>query len=165
MLGIDPGTRIVGYAVVDVGARGELEYVECGVLRATPGAAVWRRIHELVGGLSQLVDELAPRHAALETAFHGRNSASVLKLAEARGALRQVCAHAGLDVSEYPPATVKRVVVGRGRATKSEVQARVSLLCRLRRAPAADAADALAIAICHAQTLGPTLGSARRGTS
>lgn len=156
MLGIDPGTRLVGYGVVDVVGT-TLRYVECGVLRAPAGGELPMRVHELARGLVEIIEELGPHQAALEAAFHGVNAASALKLAEARGALREVCMQNGLGVSEYPPATVKRMVVGRGRATKADVQARVALLCRLRREPAVDAADGLALAICHAQGL---MGSA-----
>ena len=157
MLGIDPGTRVVGYGVIDVVDGRVLEYVECGVLRVEKGE-LWDRVHELAQSLADVVAEFEPRHVALEAAFHGQNAASALKLAEARGALREVCMQRGLRVAEYPPATIKRAVVGRGRATKAEVQARVSLVCGLERQPTTDAADGLAIAICHAQGLvGPAV--------
>ena len=151
ILGIDPGTRVVGYAIVDVPAPGRFEYVECGVLKVRASDELSARLLELATSVRELIAEFAPAHLAIEQAFHGLNAASALKLAEARGALKLVALEHGLGVSEYAPALVKRAVAGRGRATKAEVQARVRLLCRLGNAPQADAADALAIAICHVQ--------------
>ncbi len=158
MLGVDPGTRVVGYGVIDAGGPGGFAYVECGVLRVDTSLALSARVHELSRGLTEVIRELAPHTVALEAAFHGVNASSALKLAEARGALREVCMQAGLSVAEYAPAEIKRSVVGRGRATKADVQARVAMLCGLHREPSSDAADGLAIAICHAQGLfGPAV--------
>ncbi len=151
ILGVDPGTRVVGYAILDVPAPGRFEYVECGVLRVRASDELGARLLELGGSLREVISEFRPAGLAIERAFHGLNAASALKLAEARGALKLIALEHGLSVSEYAPAMVKRAVVGRGRATKAEVQARVRLLCRLGSVPQADAADALAIAICHVQ--------------
>lgn len=141
----------MGYAIVDVPAPGRFEYVECGVLRVAPKDDLHDRLVELAAGLRDLIAEFEPRWLAIERAFHGLNASSALKLAEARGALKLVAREADLGVSEYAPAVVKRAVVGNGRATKAEVQARVRALCRLGKVPRSDAADALAIAICHVQ--------------
>lgn len=172
ILGVDPGTRVVGYAIVDVTAPGRFDYVECGVLRVRASDDLSARLLELGGALREVIAEFGPAGLAIERAFHGLNAASALKLAEARGALKLIALEHGLAISEYAPAMIKRAVVGRGRATKAEVQARVRLLCRLGSAPEPDAADALAIAICHVQasrlpnvdvpTLSPRLASARR---
>lgn len=151
ILGVDPGTRVVGYAVIDVVAPGRFDYVECGVLKVRAADDLGARLLELGSALREVIAEFTPAGLAIERAFHGLNAASALKLAEARGALKLVALEHGLSVSEYAPAMIKRAVVGRGRATKAEVQARVRLLCRLGSAPEADAADALAIAICHVQ--------------
>jgi crossover junction endodeoxyribonuclease RuvC len=158
VLGIDPGTRVVGYGLVDVLEAGRVVYVECGVLRADLAQTSFVRVHELARGLLEVIEELGPHEAAIEGAFHGVNAASALKLAEARGALREVCMQSRLRVHEYAPAVIKRMVAGRGRATKADVQARVALLCGLRRRPGPDAADGLAVAICHAS------GRLRAGT-
>jgi crossover junction endodeoxyribonuclease RuvC len=172
ILGVDPGTRVVGYAVIDVTAPGRFDYVECGVLKVRAADDLSARLLELGGALREVIAEFGPAGLAIERAFHGLNAASALKLAEARGALKLIALEHGLSVSEYAPAMIKRAVVGRGRATKAEVQARVRLLCRLGSAPEADAADALAIAICHVQAnrlpnvdtprLNSRLASARR---
>jgi crossover junction endodeoxyribonuclease RuvC len=151
MLGVDPGTRVVGYAIVDVPAPGRFEYVECGVLRVRASDDLGARLLELGTALREIIGEFRPTGLAIERAFHGLNAASALKLAEARGALKLVALEHGLLVSEYAPARIKRAVVGHGRATKAEVQARVRILCRLGNMPESDAADALAIAICHVQ--------------
>lgn len=151
VLGVDPGTRVVGYALLDVPAPGRFEYIECGVLRVRASDQLGARLLELAVGLREVIAEFRPGVLAIERAFHGLNALSALTLAEARGALKLVALEQELVVSEYAPAMIKRAVVGRGRATKAEVQARVRLLCRLGSAPEADAADALAIAICHVQ--------------
>ena len=151
VLGVDPGTRVVGYALLDVPAPGRFEYVECGVLRVRARDELGERLVEIAAGLRELIGEFEPGVFAIERAYHGLNAASALTLAEARGALKLIALEHGLAVSEYAPAMGKRAVVGRGRATKAEVQARVRLLCRLGSVPEADAADALAIAICHVQ--------------
>jgi crossover junction endodeoxyribonuclease RuvC len=151
VLGVDPGTRVVGYALLDVPAPGRFEYIECGVLRVRAREQLGARLLELAVALREVIAEFGPGVLAIERAFHGLNAASALTLAEARGALKLVALEQSLLVSEYAPAMIKRAVVGHGRATKAEVQARVRLLCRLGSAPEADAADALAIAICHVQ--------------
>lgn len=149
ILGIDPGTRAVGYAIVDHGARA-FEYVECGVLKADTTLDVGTRLMRITEELAAIIAEFRPGVLAIEKAFYGRNAASALKLGQARGAIILLAGQHAVPVFEYTPATVKQVVVGHGRATKEQIQVRVKLLCRLRRAPSVDAADALAIALTHA---------------
>ncbi len=150
---MDPGTRVVGYGVLELRpAPTVFRYVECGVLKANEADDIGARIHELVAGLREVIEEFSPFEVALEAAFHGPNASSALKLAEARGAFRELCVARSLLVAEYAPARVKRAVVGTGRATKHDVQMRVGLLCELDVLPRSDAADALAVAICHAQS-------------
>lgn len=153
ILGIDPGTRKVGYAVIDatIGRRGpEMRYVECGVLAAPAKGEVPARLFAIAEDLAAVIDEHAPVQLAIERAFGGKNVHSALMLGQARGALMLLAAQRGLPAFEYAPALVKRVVAGRGAATKDAIAERVRLLFELRRAPPADAADALAIACCHA---------------
>jgi crossover junction endodeoxyribonuclease RuvC len=150
VLGVDPGTRVVGYGIVDLLGPARFEYVECGVLKAG-GDDLDARVAELAAGLEEVIGEFEPTRLAIECAFHGINASSALKLAEARGAFKLVGRGAGLQIFEYEPAKVKRALVGSGKATKADIQRRVSVLCRLQRAPVSDAADALAIAICHVQ--------------
>ena len=154
ILGIDPGTLMVGYGVVDLGPTCAFRYVECGLIRAPQRAPMAQRLHVIVEAIEEIIEEFRPSVIALERAFHGRNAASALKLGSARGAIMAAGARHGLAVHEYAPASVKRVVAGHGRAGKADIQRRVSLLCRLAKTPPTDAADALAIALCHAQTVG-----------
>ena len=154
ILGVDPGTRRLGYGVVEISAAGGAErgiaYVECGVIAAPTDGPMSARLGVVCAELAEVIAELSPHVIALELAFTGKNAASALKLGLSRGAVMLLAAQRGVPVFEYAPAKVKRVVVGSGRATKEDVQRRVRLLCRLQRDPVADAADALAIALCHA---------------
>ncbi len=151
VLGVDPGTRVVGYGLIDL-AGPVIRYVECGVLKLPTDEAMPLRLHRLSVGLSEVVTEFSPTVMAIEAAFHGVNAMSALKLGQARGAIMAMAVGRGLEVHEYPPATVKKAVAGHGRATKAEMQARVRLLCHLQREPSSDAADALAIALCYGHT-------------
>ena len=148
ILGVDPGTRIVGYGVVDVEST-RIQYIECGVIKTLATAAMPDRLFVITETLSEVIREFAPQVLVVESAFHGVNASSALKLGLARGAIMVIACQHRLEVSEYTPAYVKKTVVGHGRATKTEVQARVRMLCRLRKLPTFDAADALALAICH----------------
>jgi crossover junction endodeoxyribonuclease RuvC len=153
ILGIDPGSRVLGYAVLDCDAARRLSYVECGVVEATRGERLERRLHEIASGLEEVIAELAPQAVAAEDVFAAANARSALLLGQARGAALAVCARAGLEVHAYAPATVKQAVTGRGRAPKAQVARMVQVLCGLRRVPRADAADALAVAVAHAQMM------------
>lgn len=150
IVGVDPGTQVVGYCVLDSWDSGEFRYVECGVLRSSL-ESVHARIVEIAGDLQAVIQEHRPHEMALESAFHGLNAHSALALGESRGAYRLIAAQCGLEVFEYAPTKIKRAVTGQGRATKEQVQRRVALLCGLSSLPRHDAADAVAIAICHAQ--------------
>jgi len=151
ILGIDPGTLCVGYGVIEAhpGRGGAFEYVECGVLRPSRTLEVHERIAEIAEGIAEIIVELAPVALALEKAYHGKNAASALKLGQARGAIMLLASQHGMPTFEYAPSTIKQQVVGHGRATKAQVQARVQMLFKLSRTPTTDAADALAIALCH----------------
>jgi crossover junction endodeoxyribonuclease RuvC len=156
ILGVDPGTRTLGYGLVErsLGPRGPvLVYVECGLVRTPAGAPMLERLRVIGETLGEIIAELRPDEVALETAFYGRNVASALKLGQARGAIMLLVAQRGLPLAEYAPSQIKQVVVGHGRATKEDVQQRVRLLLRMKREPATDAADALAIALCHGTRL------------
>jgi crossover junction endodeoxyribonuclease RuvC len=146
----------MGYGVVEcgggAGGRGDVAYVECGVLTASARHARPARLREIGCGLRELLQELQPDAVAMEEAFFGKNVQATLALGEARGVALFVAAEHGLLVAGYPPATVKQAVVGHGRATKDQVSYLVRALLSMRRAPSADAADALAIAICHARS-------------
>jgi crossover junction endodeoxyribonuclease RuvC len=148
ILGIDPGSRVTGYAVVEAGAA--LGYIECGVLETDERAPLSERLYEIRSQLDLLIAELSPGVVAVEDVFMKANPRAALKLGQARGVALASAGAAGLAVHEYAPATVKQAVVGRGNATKDQVQHMVCVLLGLRTMPRADAADALAIAITHA---------------
>lgn len=150
ILGIDPGSRVLGYAVVEAHAQGQLDYVECGVLEADRSEPIEWRLAEMARGLDEILAELRPDTAAAEEVFSAINVRSALVLGQARGVVLAVCGRADLRVWGYAPTLVKQAVTGRGRAPKSQVARMVQSLLRLRRAPRADAADALAVAVAHA---------------
>ncbi len=159
ILGIDPGTLCVGYGVIETHAfrGGAFRYVECGVLRPPRALDVSARISQIAQALTELITDLRPDAAALEKAYYGKNAASALKLGQARGAIMLLTAQHRLPTFEYAPSTIKQQVVGHGRATKAQVQARVQMLFSLQRTPSSDAADALAIALCHGHRAPPRL--------
>lgn len=155
ILGLDPGSRVCGYGVIDE-EHGALRYIECGVLTAPEDRAMEERLGEIARGLREVLDELAPGIVAVEDVFTHQNPRSALALAQARGMALAVIGLAGLRVASYPPALVKKTVAGSGRADKGQVARMVQTLIHLRSLPRADATDALAVAITHGRTLAPT---------
>ena len=152
IIGIDPGSRLTGYGVVDV-IGGDVRYLASGCIRTTTGPFP-ARLAEIYQGVSALIDDLRPQVLAIEEVFLAKNPDSALKLGQARGvAIAAGVAH-GLDIHEYAARKVKQGLVGSGRASKQQVQHMVRVILSLPGDPQADAADALAIAICHVNTLG-----------
>jgi len=150
ILGIDPGSRMTGFAVVDSGRR-HLRACGYGVIRPS-AEPIGERLWEIFTGVTQVIAELKPDVLAIESVFMARNAQSALKLGQARGVAICAAAQAGLAVYEYAPRAVKLAVVGSGRADKIQVQHMMRQLLKIDAALAADAADALAIAVCHAHT-------------
>jgi len=148
ILGVDPGSRRTGYGVVDIEGN-RMTHVTHGVI-ATGNGEFSERLAVLFSSLSHVITEFQPECAAIEDVFMARNAASALKLGQARGALIVACTHAGLQVSAYSPTTVKQAVVGFGRAEKGQVQHMIQLLLKPPAPLQEDAADALAVALCHA---------------
>lgn len=148
ILGIDPGSRITGYGVVEVqGARSRS--VAYGVIKL-PEGPLEQRLLRLLTGLRALIVEHRPDEVAMEQVFVRRNVASALVLGQARGAALCAVAEAGLPLHEYAPASIKQAIAGSGRAEKPQVQRMVKILLNLPATPGEDAADALACALCHA---------------
>ncbi len=148
ILGIDPGLRVTGFGLVE--SQGStLIYVASGCIRAT-GTSLPTRLGVIARDLAHLIAETRPDEVAVEKVFVNVNPNSTLLLGQARGAAIAAAVLAGLPVTEYTAGQVKQAVVGRGRAEKPQVQAMVQRLLLLPGAPATDAADALACAICHA---------------
>ena len=148
ILGIDPGSIATGYGVVE--SRGSrLVHVAHGTVRLRRGATLAVRLHQLHGAILEVVERHRPDVAAVEQVFVAASPRAALVLGQARGAVLCAVAAAGLGVSEYSAAQVKQAVTGNGRAAKRQVQNMVRRLLELDRTPAADAADALAVAIRH----------------
>jgi crossover junction endodeoxyribonuclease RuvC len=153
ILGLDPGSLHTGYGLVDKQGSA-LTAVDAGRFSCPRDLDLPRRLVHLTGRLDELISTRRPDLAVLETPFHGMNSRSLIVLAQARGALLAVLAGRGLEIREYSPAEVKSAVTGNGRADKDQVARMVRLLLAARGDGwAADATDALALAICCAQRL------------
>ncbi|WP_232362455.1 crossover junction endodeoxyribonuclease RuvC [Desulfogranum mediterraneum] len=152
ILGIDPGSRVTGYGVI--AARGhELGFIACGTIRTTHEADFSRRLAIIFEGISQVVASHQPQVAAVEEIFVSRNPGSALKLGHARGAAIVAVQQYPLQVFDYTARKVKQTISGYGQADKAQVQQMVQALLELDVTPSSDAADALAVAICHAQHL------------
>ncbi|MCG9125617.1 crossover junction endodeoxyribonuclease RuvC [Laribacter hongkongensis] len=149
LLGIDPGSRITGFGVIDL-VGSQRVYVASGCIRTRAGAPLTERIKTLLDGLSEVVAAYQPGEAAVEQVFVNVNPSATLMLGQARGAVLSALVLAGLPISEYTALQVKQSVVGHGKADKEQVQHMVVRLLGLTGTPQADAADALAVALCHA---------------
>jgi len=150
IIGIDPGLRNTGWGIIEVlGSR--LAYVACGCVRSNEKAALAERLCELHEGLAAVIAGHAPMEAAVEETFVNRDPQSALKLGQARGVALAVPALAGLPVAEYAANLIKKTVVGSGHAEKAQIAMMVKFLLPNSGAKSADAADALAVAITHAQ--------------
>ncbi|MCE2510227.1 MAG: crossover junction endodeoxyribonuclease RuvC [Alphaproteobacteria bacterium] len=148
-LGLDPGIRITGWGVIDVEGN-RLTHVGDGIVRLDGAAPLAQRLVQLHDGLREVIAEYAPEAAAVEETFVNRNPASTLKLGLARGVVLLAPSQAGLAVAEYSANLVKKAVVGNGHATKDQVTMMVRTLLPGARLVTADAADALAVAVCDA---------------
>lgn len=152
MLGVDPGTSVTGYGVIETGngapAMGRL--IECGVITFSSKSPLHRRLHQLHAHITQLITRHRPTALALEKAFYQKNVRTTLVLGHARGVILLAAEEAGLLIAEYSPARVKKTVAGTGAAPKAQVAAMVARLLKLTHAPRpADAADGVAVALTH----------------
>ncbi|MCO5091518.1 crossover junction endodeoxyribonuclease RuvC [Bosea sp. (in: a-proteobacteria)] len=153
ILGIDPGLRRTGWGVI-VSEGSKLSFVACGCVESEGALPLGRRLRQLHEGLHAVIAAHRPLEVAVEETFVNRDPQSALKLGQARGIALVVPALAGLDVAEYAANLVKKTVVGVGHADKKQVQAMIKVLLPRAETGSADAADALAVAICHAQHRG-----------
>lgn len=150
ILGIDPGTRILGYGVVELKGNSLLPQVG-GIIRTDKKHDRSSKLHQIHKNLLQVIKRAKPDVVAVEEVFYGVNVASLIKIGEARGAVLAACGQQGVVTYGYPPATVKKAVTGNGRATKAQVREMVmTLLGRNLELETDDVSDALAVAICHA---------------
>jgi crossover junction endodeoxyribonuclease RuvC len=152
ILGIDPGSRVTGYGIID-SDRGNLIFVACGVVKTTPNYPFANRLNEIFDGINEVIQIHDPEVAAVEEVFLSQNPGTALKLGQARGVAVVAAMQNGLSVSDYSPRKIKQAVVGYGQAEKEQVQHMVRVLLNLKGMPSNDAADALAVAICHANSL------------
>lgn len=159
VLGIDPGSRITGYGIVEKqGTR--LIHIDNGAIFTDTAADFPNRLKKIFDGLQQIINQYKPDEVAIENIFFSTNAQSALKLGQARGAAIVAAVHAGLSVAEYSALQVKQAVVGEGKADKSQVQKMLKALLGLPEIAQADASDALAVAICHinSSALSKTIG-------
>jgi crossover junction endodeoxyribonuclease RuvC len=152
ILGIDPGSRATGYGVIDCSGS-QLGFVACGTIRTAGSQPMGERLLAIYEGLRRVIELHGPEVAAVEDVFMSRNPRSALKLGHARGVAVLAAMRGGLPVHDYPPRVVKQAVVGYGQAGKEQMQRMVSVLLELSAVPGSDAADALAVAICHANRM------------
>ena len=158
VLGVDPGTAVTGYGVVDRSGAGGLRLIECGVVRPRAGAPLAVRLQTIFEGITEIIARHRPDAVAVEAVFVHKNARSALILGHARGVILLAAAQAGLAVTEYPPAMIKKAVAGAGAATKAQIQQMVARILRLKTPPApSDAADGVAVALTHAVRAGRVL--------
>ena len=149
ILGIDPGSRVTGFGVIDLHGR-QQTYVASGCIKTPPKAVLSERIAVLFEHITEVIDTYQPTVSAIEQVFVNVNPAATLMLGQARGACVAALVHGKLPVHEYTALQVKQAVVGQGQAAKEQVQHMVVQMLRLNGTPSTDAADALAVAITHA---------------
>ena len=150
VLGIDPGTAITGYGVVTGERMAQPRLIECGVIRTKPRDPLPARLQEIHAGIVELIQRHQPDALSIEDVFYARNVRTTIVLGHARGVILLAGANAGIAIAEYPPAEIKKAVVGNGAATKEQVQFMVMRLLRLKTPPQpADASDGVAAAIAH----------------
>jgi crossover junction endodeoxyribonuclease RuvC len=150
VLGVDPGTAATGYGVVSGDGSSASTLLECGVIRTTPSSDLATRLLAIHDGLNEVISRHRPAVMAVESVFHSRNARTTLVLGHARGVILLAAKQQGLEIYEYPPASIKKAIVGTGMATKEQVQFMVARLLRLKKPPEpSDAADGVAAALAH----------------
>ena len=149
ILGIDPGSRITGFGLIDNQAS-RIDYIDSGHIRVS-GDSLPQRLGFIFAGVDEVIRKHQAQQMSIENVFMARNADSALKLGQARGAAICAAHQAGLEIAEYAPREIKQSIVGSGAATKDQVQHMVKRLLGIRQELQADEADGLAIAICHAQ--------------
>ncbi len=163
ILGVDPGSRITGYGVIQCQGRHQI-YLGSGCIR-TSCEDLPSRLKQIFDGLSEIIRQYQPEQFAIEKVFLAKNADSALKLGQARGAAIVAATVANLPVAEYTATQIKSAVVGTGRAQKTQVQHMIQQLLKLPSAPQADAADALAVAVCPYHTCQSLVALGGRATA
>lgn len=159
VLGIDPGYAIVGYGLVR-SEQNKISPLQYGVIRTPADKPIEDRLLEIYNDITGLIRAFSPDQVAIEKLFFNTNETTAINVSQARGVIVLACAKAGVPVFEYTPLQVKMSVVGYGRAEKKQVMEMTRMLLNLEKVPKPDdAADALAIAVCHAHTAGSGLSN------
>lgn len=154
ILGIDPGYAIVGYGVVEY-EKSRFRVVSCGAITTAAGVPFPKRLHDIYGDMQSLIAQYRPEQLSIEKLYFNTNTTTAIDVAQARGVIVLAAETAGLPVYEYTPLQVKQSVTGYGRAEKRQVMEMVKSLLGLTAVPKPDdAADALALAVCHAHSTG-----------
>jgi crossover junction endodeoxyribonuclease RuvC len=152
-MGVDPGAAVTGYGVV-ARSGGAVSLLECGIVRTDPAMPLPQRLREIYEGVTEVLERHKVTSVAVEGVFYAKNARTSIILGHARGAILLAATMKDLQVSEYSPAEIKSAVTGTGRATKEQVQFMVQKLLRLKEPPRpSDAADGVAVAMCHCQNL------------
>ncbi|NUM80143.1 crossover junction endodeoxyribonuclease RuvC [bacterium] len=152
ILGIDPGTQLLGFGIISY-EKNHLTYLASGYLELPTGHSLPQKLDEIYHHLIRLIKKYKPKEISLENVFVHQNVKSALKLGHARGAVILAGVHLNLKICEYSPKEMKMAVVGNGNASKEQVRFMVSKLLQLSREPALDESDALGLAICHAHRM------------
>ena len=152
ILGIDPGSITTGFGIIHTDTR-RYEYISSGCIKTGTGVFAVK-LKTIYSALTELVRDFKPDYVAIEKLFMHKNVASLMKLVHARGAAIVAAANFDLSIAEYSPRQIKKAVVGYGAASKRQVQHMVQTLLKLDNLPSTDAADALAVAICHVNNMG-----------
>jgi crossover junction endodeoxyribonuclease RuvC len=148
VLGIDPGTKITGFGLIDI-ITSSLTHVANGSIRTDPKTSFPLKLQQIYLGVSEIIQNYRPDAVAIEDIFYAKNARSALKLGHSRGVAVLAAVNSGLSLFSYSPLEVKKAVVGFGKAQKEQVQSMVQILLRLPSLADIDASDALAVAICH----------------
>jgi len=148
VLGVDPGSRVTGYGLVETNDR-DVTFVHCGLIRSPDKTPFYQRIYAIFESMVDIMGRYQPREMAIEDLFYAKNIQSSLKLGHARGAVLIAAVQCNIPIFEYTPLEIKKSVVGYGRADKEQVRSMVQIILRLKEELPLDASDALAAAICH----------------
>lgn len=154
VMGIDPGSQVTGYGIIDK-KGGALIHVDNGCLTTRKKTPLPERLKEIYNGLMDIIEKFRPEAIAIEEVFYAKNIASSIKLGESRGVALLAAAQHGIPIYEYSTRNVKQAITGYGQADKSQVQKMIQQLLKLPEVAQADASDALALAVCHANTFRP----------
>ena len=161
ILGIDPGSVVTGYGLIDTDGVRDF-HVSHGIVRVA-GDSLPEKLGHILYEVSKIIDQWQPVEMSIEEVFVSNNPMSALKLGQARGAAICAAVQRGLPVSEYSARTVKQAAVGYGAAGKEQMQEMIRVLLSLEKKPASDAADGLAVALCHAHSMNTSVASASSG--